>query len=266
MEDKLALSDIVQQTLLVPDLATKKPWHEHINWVDQLCAIVNLVPCIGGTLAGEIRSITDIAANYQASEFLRKFTTFIYELGDFKDDERIHFLKELEECAEDASGNVMLSIIDRLDNLHKQKILANLVRAKGEGRITIEDFFRLESVLQRIPYVDLKQLPKYQTGYYDDNGDSELLYSTGVLRPAIYHQDGDKYVLSPLGVSLMKYGLGLSVEMPQIKGTSTGIGWETIGEVPDIEGLKEIAKKTIEEKRYEESGQAMFDSDALRGK
>mgnify|MGYP007081787513 FL=1 len=38
------LSDIVQQTLLVPDLAVKKPWHGHINWVDQLCATVNLIP------------------------------------------------------------------------------------------------------------------------------------------------------------------------------------------------------------------------------
>lgn len=260
------LSDIVQQTLLVPDLAVKKPWHGHINWVDQLCATVNLIPCVGGAIAGEIKAITDTAANYQASEFLRKFTTFIYGLGDFGDNERIQFLKELEGAAKDASGNVMLSIIDRLDNIHKQKILANLVRAKGEGKITIEDFFRLESVLQRIPYVDLEQLPLYQTEYYDDNGDSELLYSTGVLRPAMYNQDGDRYVLSPLGVNLMKHGLRLPAEMPQIKGTSTGIGWKEIGDVPDIDGVKDIAKKTMEDLRYNESDQAISDYDAIGGK
>ena len=45
----------------------------------------------------------------------------------------MRFLKELEESAQDTSGNIMLSIIDRLDNIHKQKILANLVMAKGEG-------------------------------------------------------------------------------------------------------------------------------------
>jgi hypothetical protein len=265
-KDKIILSDIVERTLLIPNLAVKKPWYKHINWIDQLCATVNLIPSVGDSIAGEIKAITDVAANYQASEFLRKFTTFIYELGDFGDNERILFLKELEESAQDASGNVMLSIIDRLDNIHKQKMLANLVRAKGEGKITIEEFFRLESVLQRIPYVDLKQLPLYQTEYYDDNGDSELLYSTGVLRPAVYHQDGDKYVLSPLGVNLMKYGLWLSIEMPQIKGTFTGIAWETVGEVPDIEGVKDIVKKTIEDQRYQESDQAMFDYDVVRGK
>lgn len=265
-QDNIVLSDIVQQTLLIPNLAVKKPWYKHVNWIDQLCATVNLIPCVGGAIVGEIKVIIDAAANYQVSDFLRKFITFIYELGDFGDNERMQFLKELEESAEDTSGNIMLSIIDRLDNIHKQKILANLVRAKGEGKITIEEFFRLESVLQRIPYVDFEQLPLYQTEYYDDNGDSELLYSTGVLRPAMYHQDGDKYVLSPLGVNLMKYGLRLSVEMPQVKGTYTGIGWEEIGEVPDIEGVKDIVKKTIEDQHYQESDQAMFDYDVIRGK
>ena len=265
-QDNIVLSDIVQQTLLIPNLAVKKPWYKHVNWIDQLCATVNLIPCVGGAIADEIKVITDAVANYQVSDFLRKFITFIYELGDFGDNERMRFLKELEESAQDTSGNIMLSIIDRLDNINKQKILANLVIAKGEGKITIEDFFRLESVLQRIPYVDLEQLPLYQTEYYDDNGDSELLYSTGVLRPAMYHQDGDKYVLSPLGVNLMKFGLRLSVEIPQVKGTYTGIVWEKIGEVPDIKGVKDIVNKTIEDQHYQESDQAMFDYDVAREK
>ena len=265
-KDRIGLSKIVEETLRIPDLANRKPWHNYINWKEQLCAIVNLIPCIGGTLADEIRSITDMAANYQASEFLRKFTAFIYELGDFNDNEKLKFLKELEESAQDKSGNVMLSIIDSLDNIHKLQILANLVKAKFEEQITIEEFFRLESVLQRIPYVDLKQLPHYQTEHYDDNGDSELLYSTGVLRPAVYHQDGDKYVLSPLGVNLLRYGLKLHAESPQIKGTSTGIGWDEIGEVPNKEDVKELVKTTIEKEQYEKTDQAMFDYDVFRGK
>lgn len=64
----------------------------------------------------------------------------------------------------------------------------------------------------------------------------------------------------------MKYGLRLSVEMPQVKGTYTGIGLEEIGEVPDIEGVKDIVKKTIEDQHYQESDQAMFDYDVIRGK
>lgn len=266
MDKNSILSDVIQQTLLIPNLAKERPWCQHVNWIDQLCATINLIPGIGGTLAGEIKAITDISANYKASEFLRKFVAFIYGLDNFKDEERISFLKELEEAAQDSSGNVMLSIIDRLDNINKQKILANLVKAKGERNITIDDFFRLESVLERIPYVDLKQLPLYQTEYYDEGGDTELLYSTGVLRPARYHQDGDKYVLSPLGVNLLRWGLWISVETPQIKGTSAGIEWEEIGDVPDIERVKNLVNDTIEEQRYIQSDQAMFDYDVVRRK
>lgn len=266
MDKNSILSDVIQQTLLIPNLAKERPWCQHVNWIDQLCATINLIPGIGGTLAGEIKAITDISANYKASEFLRKFVAFIYGLDNFKDEERLSFLKELEEAAQDSSGNVMLSIIDRLDNINKQKILANLVKAKGERNITIDDFFRLESVLERIPYVDLKQLPLYQTEYYDEGGDTELLYSTGVLRPARYHQDGDKYVLSPLGVNLLRWGLWISVEPPQIKGTSAGIEWEEIGDVPDIERVNNLVNDTIEEQRYIQSDQAMFDYDVVRGK
>lgn len=267
MNDKnIVLSDWVQKTLHVPNLAEKRPWHKHINWIDQLCATVNLIPIIGGTIAEEIKTITEVTTNYKASEFLRKFITFIYELDHFDDKDRIAFLNELETAAEDTSGNVILSIIDRLDNINKQKILANLVKAKGEKRISIEEFFRLESVLERIPYVDLKQLILYQTEYYDESGDTELLYATGVLRSTVYHQDGDKYILSPLGVNLLKYGLRMSANPPKIKGTSTGVKWEEIGEVPDVKRVKDIVKHTIEEQHYTESDQAMFDYDVARGK
>ncbi len=41
--------------LLFKHLTAKKPWHKNVDWIDQLCAIVNLIPSIGGALAGEIR-------------------------------------------------------------------------------------------------------------------------------------------------------------------------------------------------------------------
>ena len=231
MEDNiLSLPAIVQRTLLTPDLATKKPWHHNINWVDQLCAIVSIVPIVGGSIATEIKTITESATDYRTNEFLRKFVRFLYGLDKVSDSERLKFMREVEEKAADASGNVMLSIIDRLDNINKQTILANIVRAKCEGDISIEEFFRLESVLQRIPYVDLAKLPLYQTEYYDDDGDTELLFSTGVLRPVVYHSEGNKFILSPLGVSLLKWGLEITVNVPEIRGTSTGLEWEVIGD------------------------------------
>lgn len=264
--EHLILPDIVQQTLSVQDLAQKKPWIKHVDWKDQLCDVINLIPYCGGFIASEIKSIIATTENYHTSEFFRKFITFIYSL-EISDKDRIDFLKELEEKANDTSGNVMLNIIDHMDNINKQKILANLVKAKGERKISIEDFFRLTSVLERIPYVDLKQLPRYQKEYYDEDGDTELLYSTGVLRPTKYHPDGDRYVLSPLGVKLLRYGLETQVEEIQITGTSTGgLEWGSFDELQNEETVKEIVKKTIAEQKYKEEDREMFDYDVWRGK
>lgn len=260
-----SLPNFVQKTLSIPDLAKKRPWYNHVDWRDQLCSFANLLPGVGSFIASEIVSASNSVANYQASEFLRKFTAFIYELDDFNDSARISFLDELEKTANDSSGNVMLSIIDRLDNINKQKILANLVKAKGASRISIEDFFRLVAALQRIPYVDLDQLHLYETEYYDENGDTELLFSTGVLRPAIYSQEGDKYVLSPLGVSLLKHGLAKDVQKSQIQGASTGSVWLS-GDDLDKEEVKDVVNEVIAERHYEESDQSMFDYDCARGK
>ena len=200
-------------------LAAKSKF-DYINWWDQLCVIVSAIPLVGGSLAAEIQTIKDSAADYKAYEFFRKFTCFICELGELSDKQRAEFVTEVERVANDASGNVIMGLVDRLDNINKEKILANLVIAKGKGEISIEDFFRLSSMLERIPYVDLAKLELYNQDYYDDEGDSELLFATGALQQSVIdEEDGNKYVLSKLGRKLLKYGLRIEVSDSQPRGT-----------------------------------------------
>ena len=87
-------------------------------------------------------------------------------------------------------------------------------------------------------------------------------YSTGVLRMAEIGEEGDKYILSPLGVKFMKWALESPVEVKKISGTSTNMAWSPIGE----DEIDEITDKYGAEKQYKESDQAMFDYDVLRGK
>lgn len=99
-------------------------------------------------------------------------------------------------------------MINRIDNVNKADILANLVRAKTENRISIYDFFRLSSMLERIPYIDLNELSKYQNPYYDESGDSELLYATGALKlAALDSEQENSYTLSNLGALLLEAGM-----------------------------------------------------------
>ena len=217
--DNEIIKQIVSNSIVSSAVVAKSKF-DYINWWDQLCAIVSAIPCVGGSLSTEIQSIKNSVAEYKAYEFFRKFTCFICELGELTDTQRNEFVSEVEKVAEDASGNIIMGLVDRLDNINKEKILANLVIAKGKGEISIEDFFRLSSMLERIPYVDLAKLELYNQDYYDDEGDSELLFATGALQQSVIdEEDGNKYVLSKLGRKLLKYGLRIEVSDLQPRGT-----------------------------------------------
>lgn len=256
--DNEIIKQIVSNSVVSSVVAAKSKF-DYINWWDQLCVIVSAIPLVGGSLATEIQSIRDSSADYQAYEFFRKFTCFVCELGELTDKQRTEFVAEVERVAEDASGNVIMGLVDRLDNINKERILANLVIAKGQKAISIEDFFRLSSMLERIPYVDLTKLELYNQDFYDDEGDSELLFATGALQQSVIDaEDGNKYVLSKLGGKLLKYGLRVKVSDSQPRGTKVAsLDWEEVG-VPKP-GVSVISPST-------DTDQDMFDYDVERGK
>lgn len=163
----------------------------------------------------------------------------------------LRFLKEVSEKAQDNSGNVITNLINRIDNVNKAEILANLVRAKTENRITIHDFFRLSSMLERIPYIDLNELKKYQNPYYDESGDTELLYATGALKLSILDSESENsYILSNLGALLLEEGMNYE-NVPRSKGGTdvAQLGWN---EIKDPDQLND--------------DKGMFDFDIVRGK
>lgn len=257
MDNKL-MQEIVSGSLISSAIEPRSKF-SFTSWWDQLCAVVSAIPYVGGSLSTEIQSIKDSVAEYKAYEFFRKFTCFVCELGELTDKQRTEFVAEVERVAEDASGNVIMGLVDRLDNINKERILANLVIAKGQKAISIEDFFRLSSMLERIPYVDLTKLELYNQDFYDDEGDSELLFATGALQQSVIDaEDGNKYVLSKLGRKLLKYGLRVKVSDSQPRGTKVAsLDWEEMG-VPKP-GVSVISPST-------DTDQDMFDYDVERGK
>ena len=217
------VKDIVERTFTKTDFS-KVSWHKDLIWSGQFNALLNLVPGVGGVLAKEFQNLQD----YRESEFFRKYIMFVMELSDTTPEQRIKFAEEVGAKAQDAPGNVIASMVDRLDNINKEKLFAKLSLAKINGLISIDDYFRLSSVLARIPYTDLDNLVLYQDEYYDEDGDTELLYSTGVLRMAKISEEGDKYILSPLGEKFIKYVLDNNVNVKHVTGTKTEIQFETI--------------------------------------
>ena len=224
------INNFVDVTFTKVESTKLKPLTSIKGWVEQVKALVNLVPIFGGALAQEIQ----IMQKFKESEVFRKYTAFILGVVDTTEKEREKFAEEISKKANDAAGNVIAGMVDRLDNINKEVILANLTKSRIDDKISIENFFRLASVLERIPYVDLVKLPLYQTPYYDEDGDTELLNSTGVLRPVKLSEDGDTYILSPLGVKLLQYGLMTNVKKVNVKGTSVDLSWNDISDDSEV--------------------------------
>ena len=111
-------------------------------------------------------------------------------------------------------------------------------------------------------------MPKYEEPFYDESGDSELLYATGALElHTIDANESNKYILSALGEKLLLWGCGVNIEMKREKGTNIEVDTASEDDIEEIFNQKLAeAQRKQEEKEYIESDRAMFDYDVLRGK
>ena len=200
--------------------------------------IIALVKFASKDYVGSAETELQVMSDYKDSEFFRKYVNYLLGLTETTQEERHLFAEEIQLKAEDSAGNVIFGMVEGLDNINKQKILAQLSIAKMHKAISIEDFFRLYNLLVRIPYVDLKELVRYKEPFYDVSGDTELLFATGVLEMHTIDTKGgsNKYVLSRLGELLLRWGMGIHLELEHGKGTNVELDTltaEAIDEVVD---------------------------------
>lgn len=173
---------------------------------EALIEAFNCIPVLGGVVASILQIVRSNRETYVEMEFYRKLLALIYGIKELKSKDIKSFMDEVENNAKDFSGSVITHLVNKIDNVNKASILANLIKSRVNNEISIHDFFRLSSMLDRIPYIDLNELEKYQKTYYDDSGDTELLYATGALKlDTIDAQEENLYILSELGRKLLKY-------------------------------------------------------------
>ena len=224
-----SLSQIIVNSLNMADLSFLKTANS-AYWRGQLKALLSLIPEAGGFVAEELQQFYD----YKDDLFFRKFTQFMLGIIETSAEERNKFAIEIQTKVKDSPGNILLEMVDRLDNINKQTAFSNLTLARIHGDISIEDFFRLHSLLERIPYVDLKELPHYAEPFYDTSGDTELLFASGALEMASIEEESNKYILSRLGELLLRWGFGIVLKLEHRKGTDIGLNSLTEEEIDGI--------------------------------
>ena len=154
--------------------------------------------------------------------FAKKLFKFLFEIKEITTEERTIFLKDLETKTGQKAGEVLMMLIERLDNMEKPKIIANLLKAKVNRNISMEKFLRLASIIDRGFLLDLKKLYlfEFSLGTYEEDI-TESLFSLGLLyiepitgikqslgdNLIIDDNSGNKYKITNIGRDLLQYGL-----------------------------------------------------------
>ena len=125
-------------------------------------------------------------------------------------------ISEIEQMNGESFFETMIDVLDRIDNANKARILANILHHCIKGDISIDNYLRHIWILANMPFIDLQQLHKYITDYYQSSS-SEILYANGLIRETI--MDGgtygaeeqtdvnNKFGITALGEEMLHFGL-----------------------------------------------------------
>lgn len=165
----------------------------------------------GVPILGVLNGAYKATKNFQLYRLMKKVYRFVFLTRETSLEERKKFIDEYAEINKEEGCEVLLTVIAKLDNTNKIDILVNLMKAKIRGNISIKDFIRLTTILERIPFSDLSDLHKYENDYFED-GSTDVLLSAGVLYNTIIDVDSNnKYRLNSLGALLLRYGLEYNI-------------------------------------------------------
>lgn len=162
---------------------------------------------------GILNGIYKVTRNFRTLRLCKKVAVFLYETSCISQKETDKFIREYTEANKEKGAEILLAVIDKIDNVNKINYLCNLMKVKINGEISIGDFIRLCHIIERLPYVDFKNLEKYKTDFSEVGTDDVLLSSGVVYNSILDMNDGNKYRLNHLGELLLKHGLHIETEL-----------------------------------------------------
>ena len=153
--------------------------------------------------------------DYKTAKKLLKFME-AFSQEDYNPEELDDMAHEIQNINSESLFENMMDILDRIDNANKAVILANILRHSIKGYISRPNYLRLCWIIANVPYIDLLQLHKYRTDFYEPSS-TEILSANGLIHETVIDggeldaedsdKGGSKFGLSPLGEEMLHYGL-----------------------------------------------------------
>lgn len=144
--------------------------------------------------------------------FCKKIYKFLVYTSRYSKEQITDFFDEYSNANDENGYESMLLVLERMDHYNKVDVMTNLLQAKLDGVLPIDNFIRLTSALQIVPYVDLKHLEDYIVSI-GTRHDTYMLFAAGLLYQSIIGKDeigaknSNRYQLNENGVLFVKYGL-----------------------------------------------------------
>lgn len=162
---------------------------------------------------GILHGIYKIGKNFNTARLMKKTWAFLWNTQDLAQEQKRKFINDFSEANQERGAEVLLDIINRIENVNKITVLCNLIKSRIEESISIEELVRLVFILERVPISDLTKLYAYKENHYAP-GKSELLYASGLVYEAVMDMEkGSQYALTLNGRQLLKFGLGIDVDI-----------------------------------------------------
>ena len=184
---------------------------------DDIIAVANQYGFIEKILIlGWIVKTQEAFQDFRNLVFCKKIYRFLVFTSRYSKKQIADFFEEYSSANQENGYESMLLVLERLDNYNKVGVMNNLLKAKLEGQLSIENYIRLVASLQQIPYVDLKYLPDYleSIGTRHDTYmllAAGLLYNSEIGIDGVGKEDGSRYQLNDNGLLFVNYGLGVDV-------------------------------------------------------
>lgn len=158
----------------------------------------------------------NVASDIQSYRFCKKIYRFVFLTQQYDREELDKFWHEYSVANKENGYELMLSVLEKMDNINKVDVMTNLLRAKLDGQISIDNYIRLTASLQIVPYIDLRCLPDYleSTGTRHDTYmllAAGLLYNSAIGVDGVGKKDSNHYQLNDNGLLFVKFGLNVDV-------------------------------------------------------